>query len=309
MDKGQLQISFGWLFAIIVGAFILFLAIFLSVKIVDQGNTEVNAKTGKEFGILLNPLETGFDSTKSSSITMPVDSRIYNTCNELQNSVFGTQLIEVSQKSFGEWAKTDLQVGFLNKYLFSEEVVEGKKYYIFSKAFDFPFKVSDIIVITSSKDNYCFVDAPEDISKDISRIGQANFKVENCSEDSIRICFERGSRCDINVNYDQRKVTKGSGSVYFEGDALMYGAIFSDKDLYECQVKRLMKRVKVLSDLYFDKANFVAERGCDSALNTQLNMLSSGAENYKSSTDLSRLQILAEEIREINEDNTQCRLW
>ena len=154
--KAYLQISFAWLFAIIVGAVILFLAIFFSIKLINIEQTIQDAKTSKEIGILLNPLETGFETTKSTSISFPAETRIYNKCNN--KGTFGRQIIQVSQKSFNEWSETNIDVGFSNKYIFSEEYVEGKKFYIFSKPFDFPFKVSDLMMITSSEKDYCFID-------------------------------------------------------------------------------------------------------------------------------------------------------
>ena len=78
MKKGYLQISFAWLFAIIVGGFILVLAIYTVIQIIDSENMVIDAKTGKEIGILLNPLETGFEEGKTSSFTVPVETRIFN---------------------------------------------------------------------------------------------------------------------------------------------------------------------------------------------------------------------------------------
>ena len=155
--KGALQISFGWLFAIIIGAFIIFLAIFGVTKLMQTEQTTLDVKTGREIGVLLNPLEISFESAKTTSFTMPAESRIYNACNNAGN--FGKQLIKISQKSFNKWTETNLDVGFANKYIFSKEIVEGKKFYIFSKPFDFPFKVVDRMYMTSSNDIYCFSDA------------------------------------------------------------------------------------------------------------------------------------------------------
>ena len=101
MNKhGAFEISFAWLFAIVIGGFILFLAIFASVKLIGLGEVESSAKTSQEIGVLLNPLETGFESARSASFSMPVDTRIYGRCN-LDGS-FGKQLISVSQKSFNK---------------------------------------------------------------------------------------------------------------------------------------------------------------------------------------------------------------
>ena len=55
--KGYLEISFTWVFAIIIGVVILFLAIYFSSKVIDIGQTEIDAETGKEIGIFLPDLE------------------------------------------------------------------------------------------------------------------------------------------------------------------------------------------------------------------------------------------------------------
>ena len=121
--------SFAWLFAIIVGAFILFLAIYAATKIVNTEQTSLDAQAAKEIGVLLNPLETGFETGKTTSLRLPSETRIYNRCNN--NGVFGRQIIQISQKSFNEWSDTDVNVGFSNKHIFSEDYVEVKKFFIF----------------------------------------------------------------------------------------------------------------------------------------------------------------------------------
>ena len=67
--KAFLQISFAWLFAIIVGMVILFLAIYASTKIIKTEQIALDVETAKEIGVLLNPLETGFETGKTNSIT------------------------------------------------------------------------------------------------------------------------------------------------------------------------------------------------------------------------------------------------
>jgi len=38
-------------------------------------------EASKDIGILLNPLETGFESARSNPIIFPKETRIYNKCN------------------------------------------------------------------------------------------------------------------------------------------------------------------------------------------------------------------------------------
>ncbi len=304
--KAYLQISFAWLFAIIVGAFILFLAIYATVKLIGTEQTIQDARTGKEIGILLNPLETSFETGKSTSFTLPVETRIYNKCNN--KGMFGEQVIQISQKSFNKWTETDIEVSFSNKYIFSEEYVEGKKFYLFSKPFEFPFKVSDLIYMSSSSKEYCFIDAPGNIKEEIEDLRQKNLLLENCSKNSIKVCFVGGSNCDINVNYNIKSVEKRGGRVYFEGDALMYAAIFSDKETYECQLKRIMQRTKHLALLYKDKATFISRVGCDSNLNQDLLVLSNLADSLNNSASLNQINYIVEDIEDKNE-LAGCKLW
>jgi len=301
--KAYLQISFAWLFAIIVGAFILFLAIFFSIKLINTEQTIQDAKTSKEIGILLNPLETGFETTKSTSISFPAETRIYNKCNN--KGTFGRQIIQVSQKSFNKWSETNIDVGFSNKYIFSEEYVEAKKFYIFSKPFDFPFKVSDLMLITSSEKDYCFIDAPLKISEEILFLNQENLLVGNCSTQSTKVCF-KGGDCEIKVDYDNKRIVKDGEIMFFEGDALMYAGIFSNKEVYECQVKRLMQRVDSLALLYKDKAVFISEKGCYS--NLDLLTLSNLANSLEDSKDLFIMSNSVESIENEN-DLGNCKLW
>jgi len=303
--RGALDISFAWLFAIIVGGFILFLAVYAAIKLIGTEQTVQDAKTGKEIGVLLNPLETSFESGKTSLLTMPVETRIYNKCNN--QGTFGRQIIQVSQKSFSKWTETNINVGFSNKYLFSEGYAEGKKFYLFSKPFEFPFKVADLIYVTSSEDKYCFIDAPEEIFGELEDLKQENIFLANCST-GVKICFSGGSGCKVNVNYNAKYVEKNGERIYFEGDSLMYAAIFSDKEIYECQLKRLMQRIEQLTLLYRDKANFVSRVGCDSNLNSDLMQLNTLAKNLKGSEEIYNLKNVAEDI-EYKNDLAKCRIW
>jgi hypothetical protein len=214
----------------------------------------------------------------------------------------------VSQKSFGKWTETDLDVGFSNKYIFSENGTEGKNFLVFSKPFEFPFKVANLVYMVSLLDSYCFVDAPERIKEEIESINQKNLIVGNCTGDETLVCFE-SSGCDIKVDYDNDYVVKDGQTVYFEGDALMYAAIFSWPEYYECQVERLMMRVENMAALYKDKGTFILRAGCHSNLNSGLISLSNAAGSLDSSANLKSVELIAEELREMNEDNSMCKLW
>ena len=289
-QKGFLQIPFSWVFAIIVGIFILFLAIYFAVKMIDSGSLEVDTATAKKIQVLTNPLETSFESSETTTMILPAEARIYSGCDNTGD--FGNQIIQVSQKSFNKWADPSIEVSSNNKYIFGEEFVEGKKFYLFSVPFEYPFKIANLIILTSKE--YCFLNAPDEIEEEIT---QANieFDEDECSEDSVKVCFSGGSDCDIDVNIGQGNVEKDGEKLYFTGN-LIYAAIFGEKEVYECQVKRLMQRTEQLASLYLDKASFVAQRGCDSSLSSDLLSLRNAVSNLESSRDLDNIDIIVKQI-------------
>lgn len=303
------QISFGWLFAIIVGAIILFLSIFIATKIINTGNTESDTKIAKQILVLLNPLESSFSTDVATSFDVPSETRIYNSC-ESENG-FGEQKLKVSQKTFGEWSKEGLDVSFENKYIFSEDPLEGRKFYLFSKPLEMPFKVADLIYMTSDSKDYCFEDMPRGELRDaIESLNESNPKLvlTNCSAESIKVCFGYSTDCDVNVNEGAGTVEKNGEIMVFTSDSLMMAAIFSDPELYECQVVRLMQRTAQIARLYEDKESIIKRTGCDSNLAADLNQLSIIAKKTKDSNDLRDIQGIADSINDKN-SNTICRLW
>lgn len=307
LKKGSLEISFGWLFAIVAGIVIIFLAIYLSSRIINTEQETKSAQTGKEIGILLNPLETSFESAQTTSLTIPVETRINNSCT--LTGIFGRQIIRLDQKSFNKWTTTDVNVFFYNKYIFSEEEIEGKQFYIFSKPFKFPFKVADLIFMTSSQKRYCFVGSPEEIEEELTSLKQGNIVTEDCIDSDVKVCFNSES-CEINVDYFSGTVRKGNEVVYFDDgdDALMYAGIFSSKGIYECQLKRLMLRVKELSGLYSDKEIIGKNRDIESGLSGELNQFGDLVESLKSSEEISVLKISADELERRNSGGI-WQLW
>jgi hypothetical protein len=307
--RGALEISFGWLFAIIAGIAIIFLAIYLSSRLINSSQETISAETGKEIEILLNPLETSFESSQITSITIPTQTRINNICDD--SGTYGRQGVRLDQMSFGKWVETDTNVYFTNKYIFSDSVTEGKKFYVFSKPFSFPFKVADLIYLIPSSKTYCFTNAPSFILNELSNLNQSVIQTSNCSNDDIKVCFNSAG-CEVNVNLNSKTVTKNKAKMYYSGMeedySLMYAAIFSDKTIYECQVKRLMLRLNKIAQLYREKAISLQESGCEDTISNYLNEFEILSETYSNSENLEELAIKAESIVYTNNAG-ECMTW
>jgi len=306
MKKGFLDISFSWVFALMIGAIILFGAIYGVNKLTGIKNTENSAEIGTELVNLLAPLETGLETAKTITISLPVNSRLNHGC--FLSGTFGKEKISIEEKVKNKWTSTEVEISFENLYLFFPDEFETKKIYAFSKSFELPFKIANVIFLVDAEKKYCFVSAPRDIKNELQNTGIDVFEFEACSKNSNRICFEQNPECNVTVDLSSKKVTRDGETSSFEGDALMYGAIFSDKENYECEVQRVLKRAHELSLIYEIKSYTLLKRGCDSPLKTEFGKIRNLLDSYGDSRDLERIAELAEEMNSINK-NAECNLW
>jgi len=272
VEKGDCrgQFNFVWMFAIIVGGSILFFAIYGAMNWGDLIRYRGESEVAKSISILVDPLQAGFADGSFGKIIFGDETKIRNLCFE---EGFGRNEISVSTKSdIGEsWGDGGIATSIKSKYIFSREENIGTEFFVFSKSFDFPYEVSDMLFLTSEK--YCFFDAPEDVKEDVSFLRIANIEIdENCTfEDAVKVCFSSGGDCDVRVYGDLE-----SGSVDKDGDEmnyvgnLLYAAIFSEKEIYECNIQRLLFRTGEIAGVFAEKVDYMDARGCNSNLKSDL---------------------------------------
>lgn len=309
MNKQGLEFGFEWIFAIIVGAVILFFAIFFVSRFTVTQKYQTNLQIAKEIESALNPFETGIASGKAGKLEFSQDTRIFNDCS---TSGIGKQLISVGTKSFDQWSEKGGDISIKDRYVFSNEVVEGKTAYLISKEFHFPFKAGDLVIVYS--DSYCFKNAPDEIKDDLKRLNIGNLKFDTCEQKDTEVCFERD--CDISVyggqgidKYEQGYVKK-NGKTMFYVNELLYGAIFSEPNIYECNVKRIMQRVAEISELYGDES-LIYGQGCGSQIYNSFLSFSIKTRGLKSSEELIfPLKDEADSLeREHNLLSGACKIW
>lgn len=308
-NKKGLEFSFTWLFSLLAGAFIIFLAIYIGGRFVQTTRYEVTTTTAKELSILFEPMETGLAAGRATQATLGEDTRIYDECYD--DGVFGKQQISLSVKRGREWSQPSGAISIGNKYIFTEEVVDGRKIYFFSMPFDFPYKVSDLIVLTTK--SYCFANAPESVRSDLGNLNLANIKFEsaNCTKEDIKVCFAFGTSCDMTVygigqGFDTGYVRKRNENLYFTGN-LLYPAIFADKSIYECNVKRLMKKTGQLALVYRDQAQLLSTK-CGVVSSASLSSFASQVSGIENSQEIVTLQMIAENLDNENSAK-ECEIW
>jgi len=310
MKKAIFGMSFNWMFAIIVGGFILFLAIYGASKFIKTSETTLYTETAARMASLLDPMETGLASGKATEISFQKESRFYFTCDAKSFPPFGRQTLSFSEKTFGEeFGKRSDRVNIKDKYIFTDDVIQGKKLFIFSKPFFLTFKVADLTIIFSN--DYCFYDTPEEIEEDLGglNIDSIHFvnKTSKTECKGIKVCFNSNKEnCNIKVSYNNNYLIKKGEKIYYTED-LIYAAIFSSPEVYKCNLKRLKNKFNQLSEVYLKKIEIIKRKGCSSNIGPKLESM---IYPLVASTELLLLQSQAEEINIINDgEESDCRLY
>ncbi|MDO8516780.1 MAG: hypothetical protein Q7S33_01525 [Nanoarchaeota archaeon] len=307
MIEKKAQYNFVLIFAIIAGAAILFLAIYGAVKLGNSQQYQINTETAKKIAILTDPLQAGFTTGKYSKISFSQELRINNFC-DFSND-FGKNLISVSTSpnSGKKWVEQGGEISVYNKYIFSNSTNQGKNFFSFSKPFEFPYKVADMIFLTSEK--YCFVKPFIGIDNELSSLNMENIEVKQdkseCSKNYIQVCFNEN--CDISVfgTEEEGYVAKENENLNYIG-SLVYGAIFSDKENYECNVKRLLYRTGKIAEVYSEKADIFNKKICNNLMADKLNLFSDTTIN----SNLEQLSSINELSKDLYEGNRAgCEIW
>ena len=188
--KRGIAMGFNWIFALVVGSIILVLAIYGATKFVSTGERVGQSENAAVIVSVLDSVEAGLGDGKSSEINFRKDVEIMLDCDELSNRPFGKQSLQI-----GDGIGAEIK----NKYVFSEQVINGKDVYVFSKPFYLGYKVADIIIL--STEEYCFVDIDNEIKYELMDLNSGNVKfaeyIDECSENSLSVCSS--DNCDVQI--------------------------------------------------------------------------------------------------------------
>ncbi len=292
MKKAQFQ--FAWIFAVIVGALILFLAFYFVGTTLLQQRFEQSTVEVQSLDILLNPFSYlgSLGATTYNPLSLPKESEIIIDCNKQTLGDLGyNEITLISEK------ETGIPRQAYDKYLFVPQPLKGKNFEALSKPLELPWRVSDIIILWPKDQEYCF----DKVIADIERLNISSIKTEECSQDSIKVCFSGSGGCDIIVNTGSKTVKKQGKTLHYTGDALMYAAIFSDPVLYECNLQRLASRLYNEAEVYERKSIALAQKNCNTAYD--LNPIKESARNVFNNpgqSELSQLEIAANILKNRN---------
>ena len=294
-NKAQ-GMQFAWIFALIIGAAILFLAVFFSGKLLQTGTYQTEAELSKSLDVLLNPFASVSQAevTLSKPVSLPEVTQVNFSCSSSQDSETMSILLKKGETPFQNVIK--------NKYIFSEDF-NTKDLWIFGKPFNAAWKVDDLIFVVSR--NYCFINPDDKIGKELGELNASLIQVVSdsgkCKTDSMKVCFS--GICDIYVNSEANYVRTKSGNILnFIDEATMYAAVFGSR-MYDCNIERLMRRLSLQADIFIAKADLLAKRGCYeiNAVKPELEGLKAAAESTKPiATKLAAIKDYASRIESKN---------
>ncbi len=320
MNRLGIEMSFGWIFSLIVGGAILFLAIYGVAQLGDEGRRIQQSFTAQELVTRLTTVTSSLETaSRPGNLSFSVPTRIMPSC--AAQRLFGMQELKVSHQSgLGEpWRENGIPARSAGMYVFSSAPAEGKTFTLLVKPILLPFKIGDSIALWSG--GYCFIQPPSPVEEDLSLLKGAGNpvsqvqRVQECPRGSTVVCFSVAgtvpgskSACTVLVDVTAHRVQKqGKSVVYIE--PLLFAAIVSAPEVYECTVARILRRADFLAGVYAGKSALIASRsqqGCSSALQADLASYRALAANG-TSQNLEALFALAQKLE--RENPASCPLW
>ncbi len=319
-SKRSFEMPFSWIFAIIAGSFIILMAIYATTKFVQTTQYSQYSESAKTLGNLLNPVVNGITSAFSTKIEFRKEIRAYFNCSEtsVNSPIFGRQTITFAEQSgfLKKWTKPGAEITKYNKYIFSDNIEQGKTLYLFSKPFYMGFRVDDLVYLSASK--YCFIGAPEFVKDEINSVNAGNVNlttnINQCKAADKKVCFGfSASGCNVEVtadrnqDYNSGSVRKDNQTSNYYGSSLMYAAIFSSPKIYQCNIKRLGNKVYALGDIYKEKVELTKLKECNSVIGPYIKDIQTVAKNLTQYN----LKIVYTTAEQMNEQNckSECKIY
>jgi hypothetical protein len=270
------QAEFGWIFALIVGALILFFAFYFIGSKLLEGNLTKSLMTEHSLDILFNPFSYfgSLGATSAKTMDLSTVEKINFSCKT--EEVFGYDSITVWTKEVTQPRKV------YDKYIFSNKFIESKNFQIISKSFNMPWRVADMVYFFPRNIKYCFIgpnfdDTKKEFGSDESDEHDTGMNISNfyfgdsfyCSQDGnvVNVCWNTNDpKCNVSVysgndNYVLKKNDSGvPKKLYYSDDAQKYAAIFSDPEIYYCNLQRLTKRLQFQIEIYNAKRMSLNEK-------------------------------------------------
>lgn len=245
LNKKGFEISFSWLFAVIAGISVFLFLTWFAVKQTDLfGNVSAQA-AAEELDIAFTSFSSSMIGTK---LNFPKDVELEFKCDSNEERML------INGKG-GKKLKGNI--------VFSPNNMKNNEFSLWTKGWNIPFRVSNFIFLADNKHRYNLdgissteLEGVPDIFKtgvDGEKINFVQGRDGSPSDDEKTIYLEYDSELDEHYGTIYIKGNEGQPLSYF-GDAMIYAAIFSDKDNFDCLYNKAKERAENVIKVYEERA-------------------------------------------------------
>jgi hypothetical protein len=296
--KGQIQ-QFAWIFSVIVGAIILFLTFFFLsqyAKQVEKPTRQITIASG--LNLLLEPFSaiSNIAEVRAEILEIPKDYYIEIGCERNYNTI---KARKIEEKYF------EISEKVLDKYIFSKPFnsKKNKKFIVYSVPIEIPFHVGNAIIIVTNET--CLADLPYKKSDLENTLAELEEIVKEEKIPKINFSCRDENRYNAKNGYGNM-----AGKYWIR--SMVSAAVFSDKDLYDCNLNRILDRAIRIAELLEKKAQIASQYGCNYGnIMRILEEYKENAENFKKNRDnLGSFYTSIKKLEDANRNlNIECKLF
>lgn len=309
--KRGIEFSFSWLFSLLVGGVILFLALYASRSLIQTERQVQESELSVAFTNVFTPLRTGGAETLvPRAITFPQPVALTLRCTPKGTAV------RVTAKDNLAGTSEPYESLVRDSFVSGNTTIQGKHIMSLVLPVRLPYLIGDLIVLWSHP--YCFVDPPEAVREKIGLADTNTIQlapaVAYCSSKSVKVCFAGSASpklCDIRVDQISETFTfTGRTPQPYTGN-MLYAGLFGTPDQYDCLVRQIGEQTALLAERYRAKSALVGSgqsTGCSGGMEEILSTYALQARTLNNSAGLPGIARAAEQLA-LRHEVLLCPLW
>jgi hypothetical protein len=268
-SRGQIEVSFNWIFVLIAGAAILFITITIARNIEKNSDKNSADIVSQRIQMLLSALEQNPGGVQIHDI---LKQKLTFSCGEEEGYYY-------------EVKGSDRKIYLSNEKLFAPKTVGDNAVTIaWTREFDAPYPVSQILYFSDEKTFYLFESSARDFYRNFPEQFSSNLstaeQIEDLRDQGFRkyIIVTRSDGPELNlhssIEHKSTIVRIGESKIKFiyNGDNqnavdvpyldedTAYGAIITgDHELYGCAMQNIMKASRIVGEINLERAKIIGE--------------------------------------------------
>jgi hypothetical protein len=264
LNRGQIEVSFHWIFILIAGAAILAFFLIITKSEKKDADEQLMTSIGGRLDALLSAVQQNPDSA------------------QLQDAI-NVELIFRCEADGHTYALKDgtRRFSLYSQILFSPEIVGGSKIVTWTKLYSSPYPTTQILYLTDENTQYIFLDStkkyytmmPEIFEKNLTTISELNLVEDKGFRKYIIVASKNDNLIDLKNSIKRKadivKIDENARKIEFikplvspnsgvkrpyVNDEVLLGAITSGNlELYGCTMEKLMQVSRITAEININR--------------------------------------------------------